>query len=274
MRGVLQDANPPLKPITIRQILNGACVVGPKVVGQQSKDLSWDDMKEKWDGDGVRFVPDYYRPSVNSVGKVSLEGAWIENVEDGFEPVRDSGNAGRPYTWSLRHSYFRYIRDDVIENDACHSGEVSDVLVDDSFMFLSSRPGSGNYLRKGSSAPIIKVYDSLIHVGAASQPGGKIFKWPGSSSDCTPRPRVDVRNTIFRVDVRASHNGMELPSGTYQNVTIVWLDKGNTYPAPLPAGVRVTKDINVWKRARAKWIADHGCDASMTACTRLLDPGP
>lgn len=52
MRGTIWDANPPKRPITIRY-LDGACVVGPKLVGLQSRDLTWEEMKALWDGDGV-----------------------------------------------------------------------------------------------------------------------------------------------------------------------------------------------------------------------------
>jgi hypothetical protein len=271
MRGTDFAANPPLKPIRIEKNLNGACVVGPRVVGQQSRDLTWEQMKSDYDGDGVRFV----NRSGGTVGRVIAEGLWIDNVEDGFEPVRYSSTAGQGYSWTLRSSYFRYVRDDVIENDSCHAGEVVDVLVDSSRTFISARPSSGKHLETGAVAPVIKVYDSVIHVGAADEASagggaGRIWKWPGSSSSCTPTPVVDVRDTVFRVDLKHRGN-MDFPPGTYRNVTLVWLG-GGAYPAPLPPGVTVTDDLDAWHEARNAWLDRHGCDAKGDVCTRLVEP--
>ena len=271
MRGANFAANPPLKPIRIEKNLIGACVVGPRVVGQQSRDLTWDQMKSSYDGDGVRFV----NRSGGKVGRVIAEGLWIDNVEDGFEPVRYSSSAGQGYSWTLRSSYFRYIRDDVIENDSCHPGEVIDVLVDNSRTFISARPGRGKHLKTGAVAPVIKVHDSVIHVGAADEASagggaGRIWKWPGSGSSCTPEPVVDLRDTVFRVDLK--HKGpTDFPDGTYQNVTLVWLG-GGAYPFPPPPGVTVTNDVGVWHRARRAWLERHGCDAKGDVCTNLVEP--
>ncbi len=261
MRGTSFKANPPKRPVTFRKNVAGICVLGPRVVGQQGRDLSWADMKRKWDGDGVRFI------GGSTPGQVTLAGAWIDNVEDGFEPPRYS-NADPRYTWSLRHSYFRHIRDDVIENDRCLAGEVVDTLVDNSFIFISSRPGSGNRLKNGRTAPVIKVHDSLVHVGTEKL-GGKLFKWPGSSSSCSPEPVLDVKNSVFRID-RAHHGSMDFPKGTYKNVTLVWLG-GGEYPVRVPSGVVVKRDVGVWERARSEWLTRHGCDAQGDVCTRLLN---
>lgn len=114
-------------------------------------------------------------------------------------------------------------------------------------------------------APVIRVYDSVVHVGSEDL-AGRIWKWPGSSSSCTPEPVVDVRNTVYRVD--REHDGtMAFPSGNYENVTLVWLGGGN-FPVPLPAGVTETHDIEVWHAARNAWLARHGCETS-DACTNL-----
>jgi hypothetical protein len=263
MRGAEFTNFPPEKPVAVRDRLNGACVVGPRIVGQQPRALTWRQVKNCCDGDGVRFVIG----KAASVGRVIGEGLWMDNVHDGFEPVRYSNAAGKGYSWTLRHSYFRYVRDDVVENDACLPGDVVDVLVDNSFVFISSRPGSGNDLDNGATAPIIKVYDSLIHVGSDDL-GGRPWKWPGSSSTCKPTPILDVRNTVFRID-RAHSGTMDWPDGTFQKVTVVWLGGGD-FPVPLPAGVRIADDVGVWKAARSEWLERHGCDANGDFCGNLL----
>lgn len=116
--------------VTVDGPLNGVCIVGVAAQGTQPRDLDWSDVKRT---DGVRFV---YRDG-STVGRMIAEGLWVDNVGDGFEPARYSAAAGRGYTWTLKSSYFRYVRDDVVENDACHAGEVIDVLVDNSFNFIS-----------------------------------------------------------------------------------------------------------------------------------------
>lgn len=263
MRGAEFANFPPEKPVSVRDRLKGACIVGPRVVGQQPRDLTWRQVKNCCDGDGVRFVIG----SAASVGRVIGEGLWMDNVHDGFEAVRYSTAAGMDYSWTLRHSYFRYVRDDVVENDACLPGEVLDVLVDNSFTFISSRPGRGNDLDNGAMVPVIKVHDSLIHVGSDDL-GGRPWKWPGSSSSCTPMPILDVRNTVFRID-RAHSGTMDWPEGTFQKVTVVWLGGGD-FPVPLPAGVSITDDVQVWDAARSKWLERHGCDANGNFCGKLL----
>ncbi len=263
MRGAEFTNFPPGKPVAVRDRLSGACVVGPRIVGQQSRHLTWQQVKNCCDGDGLRFVIG----NGASVGRVIGEGLWMDNIHDGFEAVRYSNASGMGYSWTLRHSYFRYVRDDVIENDACHPGEVVDVLVDNSFTFISSRPGSGNELDNGAIVPVIKVQDCLIHVGSEDL-GGRPWKWPGSSSSCTPTPILDVRDTVFRID-RAHDGTMDWPDGNYQNVTVVWLGGGD-FPVPLPAGVSVTDDVEVWDTARSAWLERHGCDAKGDLCDNLL----
>lgn len=263
MRGAEFTNFPPEKPVAVRDRLRGACIVGPRVVGQQSRDLTWQEVKDCCDGDGVRFVIG----NAASVGRVIGEGLWMDNVHDGFEPVRYSNAAAMGYSWTLRHSYFRYVRDDVVENDACHPGEVVDVLVDNSFTFISSRPTGGNHISTGAVAPVIKVRDSLIHVGSDDL-AGRPWKWPGSLSSCMPTPVLDVRNTVFRID-REARSRMDWPDGTFENVTVVWLGGGD-FPVPLPAGVSITDDISLWDAARANWLQRHGCDPNGDSCDNLL----
>lgn len=264
MRGAewRMDVRPDGKPVGVYQHLKGACISGAAVVGMQPRDASWDDVKNS---DGPRFVYE----SGATVGHMTVEGVYVDNVGDGFEPARYSNSAGLGYSWSLRSSYFRWIRDDVIENDACHAGEVVDVLVDESFTFISTRPGSGNDLNTGAMPPVIKVHDTLVHIGSLPGGAGRLWKWPGSSSSCTPEPILDVRNSIFRVDVEAGT--MDFPEGTYQNVTVVWTGDGS-FPVAVPSGVTVTTDIGIWDAARSDWLERHGCDENGDFCDGLLEP--
>jgi hypothetical protein len=245
------------KAFTVANPSDGACISGVSVVGTQSRTLDWSDVKNS---DGVRFT------SGRSGAAMTAEGLYVDNVGDAFEPMKDAGSAGRGYTFALRHSYFRDIRDDAIENDACHGGEVVDVLMDNTFVFISTRPGRGKHLSTGASAPVIRIYDSLIH---ANDDGGRLFKRPQNpeNSTCLPEPVVDVRNTVFRVDDWA--RSATFPNGSYQNVTVVWTG-GGSVPVPVPSGVTVTTDLAVWNEARAEWLAQHGCDSAGDVCDDLL----
>ena len=287
LRGANFEMHPPKRAITIRDNLPNVCIVGPHVVGQQSKELTWRQMKydfsETMDGDAIRFRPKSDTPPSH----MTVVGAWVDNVFDAFEPPKGSTDDPR-HTWSLQSSYFNGIRDDVIENDRCLSGEVRDVLVDNSFMFLSTRPSSGKKLNNPST-PVIKIYDSHIHI-AAEEPGGsvgklfKLGKWPhneNGNSGCSPEPAVDVRRTTFRIDQRPSN--MRFPEGNYENVTIIWLGEGN-FPTALPGepgDVELITDrqagLRKWDEVRTNWLDRHGCtyrseQKIVEQCDRLSEP--
>jgi hypothetical protein len=83
---------------------------------------------------------------------------------------------------------------------------------------------------------------------------GQLFKWSKWSN------RLVLRDSVLWVE-RVSMNGpaaMGFPPGTVaHNVTLVWTGPGD-YPAPVPAGVTVTKDRTVWDDARRSWLERHG----------------
>ena len=246
------------KGVTVYPTFNGTCIVGASVVGTQSRTMEWRDVKNS---DGVRFAY-----SESTPGRFVAEGLYVDNVGDGIETVKDSRGAGHGYHFVLRNSYFRDIRDDAIENDTCHSGEIRNVLVDNAFTFLSARPTQGRHLNTGSTAPIITIRDALVHVNAE---GGRLFKWPNANATCTPEPRLDIRDSLFRVDHWPLE--AEFPLGTFDNVTIVWTGNGSI-PVQIPAGVTVTTDLNVWLDARRDWLEAYGCDLAGNSCNGLLGP--
>jgi hypothetical protein len=243
----------------LRNRLNNQCVLGVEVRGTQPRDMAWDDVGHG--GDCIGFRPG----SQTSKGQMIVEGVYTDNCGgDAIDPAKDFSTMGDGYSWNVRHSYFRHTRDDLIENDACHPGEVYDVLADDTFMFISTRPSRDNYGTTGATAPIIKVTDSLIHAKSG------LFKWPEAVSGCDPEPRINMSNTILRADGGAT-NPLNFPAGTYSNVTLVWTGSGS-YPGNLPSsGVTVTKDISVWNDARADWLSRHGCDQNGNSCNNLLN---
>jgi hypothetical protein len=220
------------------------CIIGGEVVGQQPRSLTWQQVKYEYDGDGMRVAAsDWY----------VVDGLRADNVEDGFDSFGD-GFVGR-------NLYFTYIRDDCIENDAISSGYVSDSLFDGCSMGLSERPSSGFHPTPPPPGETFTMDHVLLHIQpmprAEDTPdhlgNGQLFKWSKWSN------RLVLRNSIFWVE-RESMNGPEamgFPEGTVaDNVTLVWTGPGN-YPAPVPKGVKVTKDLRVWDNARKSWLARH-----------------
>ncbi len=227
-------------------------VLGGRIVGQQPRELPWRIMKKIYDGDGVR---------IEASGELIVDGNYVENVEDGFSPRGDG-------YWILRNSHMRYIRDDFVENDRLLSGEITNCLADGVYVFLSARPGKNADETKldQREPPVVKIRDTLVHLQPMPYDGdmklgkqrfikdgkacGKLFKWSRWSGS------VDVTNCIFRVDAMAAAGPtpMRVPEGTYRNVTLLWLGDGE-YPADLPEGVTLTRDVEVWNRARTAWLS-------------------
>jgi hypothetical protein len=220
------------------------CVIGGEVVGQQSRSLTWQQVKHQHDGDGMRVVAgDWY----------VVDGLRVDNVEDGFAPFGD-GFVGR-------NLYFTYIRDDCIENDAIAGGYVADSLFDGCSMGLSERPSSGFDPTPPAPGETFTMDRVLLHVQPMPRDentsdhlgNGQLFKWSKWSN------HLVLRDSVFWVE-RVSMNGaraMGFPEGTVaHNVTLVWTGPGN-YPAAVPHGVTVTKDRTVWDNARRSWLARH-----------------
>jgi hypothetical protein len=240
----------------------GLWVVGGRVVGQQPRGLTYSEIKREWDGNGL---------ALRGPGGVStVEGMYIENVEDAISPIEDVTK------WVVKDVYAKYIRDNFVENDHLQSGLIENTLVDGTYQFLSNRPGAdgGGYQCNGNPSDpnlVVEIRNSLVHiqrmpydVAPNGEPNndpikdgkgaGTAFKW----SVCGGR--VIVSDTIFVIESISAIGGktpMGFPPGTYTNVTVVWRGIGK-YPQPLPAGVKVTRDLSVWTKARRAWLAAHG----------------
>jgi hypothetical protein len=234
---------------------DATCLIGGRVIGQQSRALNWQTMKQRLDGDGLNF---------RSQGGI-VDGIRIDNVEDGIGTT-----GGDPAGVTIQGAYLTYIRDDCIENDAIVALRVQDSLLDGCFNGVSERPG-----RNGSPPPpspgeelmldgvLMRVrpmpYErsrALCAKNAADGLGsGGFFKWSSHAN------RLVVRNTVLLAE-RGSVNcgaSMSFPGdGVYENVTLVWLGEGG-YPGRLPPnGVTVTSNRRIWDEARARWLARHG----------------
>lgn len=259
LRGVVSVAYPERTryPLVFGRVRHGRptggtaerlCIVGGTVVGQQPRDLTWQEMKRRHDGDGLR---------VQGGGWYVVDGLRVDNVEDGVAPFGD-GFVGR-------NLYLTYIRDDCIENDAVSGGYVADSLFDGCSMGISERPSKGFSPTRAPAAETFTLDGVLLRLRPMPRDdapdglgNGQLFKWSQWGN------RLVLRNSIFLVE-RVSMNGkkaMAFPAGTLaENVTLVWTGPGD-YPAPVPAGVRVTKDRAVWDTARSSWLARHGYPAN------------
>lgn len=227
-------------------------VRGGSFIGVQHRDLSWRVMKLLYDGAGVL---------VKTRGVATFENNRFENVMDAIRPGHRAGR------FLIKGAYARYIRDDFVENDFLQAGEITDTLVDGTFMFLSCRPARPDEPEKEwpKSTNVVRITDSAVRIMAmpydprkgkiVSTDGlapGTVFKWSDRAGT------VEAANCVFyleAVDV-SGRKGMAFPRGRYRNVTVVWGGEGD-YPAPLPDGVAVTRDRKVWEKARADWFARH-----------------
>jgi hypothetical protein len=270
LRGVMIEANPLQHPVLVDDP-HDTCLVGITVQGQQARSLNWQQMKSGskyhlMDGDGVGWE--------NSTGEFILEGAWIDNMEDGLGPPYDLV-PDKSSTWSMRHVYMKYIRDDAIENDGCLSGEVIDSFFDGIWTFLSTRPGK---VRADMGQTTITIRDSLIrhscmpdprqkNNGCGSKTGtGELFK---SHSSC--KVKINMKDTVILKE--GARKGDDFLPGTYSNVTLVWVGGGQYPGAKPPPGVTLTTNPAVWNKARAGWIKRHGCDSNAANCSFLHAAG-
>jgi hypothetical protein len=244
------------------------CLLGGLVVGQQSRDLTWDQVKAQYDGAGARIAAD---------GWYVVDGLRVENVEDGIDPRgREGGYPKGGDGFVLRNLYFQYIRDDCVENDDIAGGVIADSLFDGCNTGISERPTRGNpqYSHPAPRGETLTVMNVLLRLQPMPGPRGhdgttlghgELFKWSRVAN------RLVLRDSIFLVETQPNGGRSDFPDGTLAtNVTVVWLGRG-PFPGKVPPGVTITTDRSVWDHAREQWLGRHGC-TSFGACTALVDP--
>jgi hypothetical protein len=252
----------PKRPVDVGASSGGrrACFIGGTFIGQQSRSLTWQQIKDIGGG----------AARLRNQGEALVDGFQADNVHDGFQfrsssPTDPSSGDG----WTFRNSFMTYIRDDCIENDDLSSGTVSDVLWDGCFVgFSATRDGT----QPDQSSERIVFDHALIRL--QEQPAdtsdgldhGHLLKW----SSYAPRPVI--RNSVFLIE---DNSAGEWPPGTVlENVTLVWAPDSGSAPSldPMP-GLTITTDMSVWENAKADWLAQHGC-TSLGNCSHLTDPTP
>jgi hypothetical protein len=232
---------------------DATCVVGGEILGQQSRALSWHTVKHELDGDGLNF---------RSQGGI-VDGIRIDNVEDGIAPM-----GGDPVGVTIRNAYLSYIRDDCIENDAIVNLTVQDSLLDGCFNGVSERRGGSppapppgetltldGVLIRLRPMPYDRTRAQCQGNAADGLGSSGFFKWSGYAN------RPVVRDSVLLAE-RGSVNcgaSMRFPrDGVYEDVTLVWLGRGDYPGGRVPKGVTVTRDRRVWDEARESWLARHG----------------
>lgn len=258
---------------------NDVCVVGPTLIGPLDSSYVWESALKP---DGIQWN----RP----VGRHELHGAWIRQVNDALSPPKGV-DAPRDSYFIFRDIYAREIRDDVLENDSCLSGEIHDSLFDGVFMGFSSRPGTGNVIHMGPAMPVVRITNTMLRLTCqtdnktgSSCPSGsshgqwfKMSKLTNTNNCTTDDGRLGPRYHLTNVILRADHiglsgiDGLFLPEGTYENVKVLYTGPG-TLPA-MPPGVTVVTNLQqveqLWNGARNTWLTAHGCDSNGNNCTYL-----
>jgi hypothetical protein len=263
-----------LYPFSIgkRNAAAGSCVVGGVVVGGQSRALGWDQMKGAYDGDGLRL---------SASGGAVVDGLRVDNLEDGVAPRGTESRYPKDGDgFVMRNLYFRYIRDDCVENDDIAGGVITDSLFDGCNTGVSERPSEGSRQSKyrAPRGETLTLDGVLLRLQAMPGPRGsragggvghgQLFKWSPVANSLV------VKRSVFLVErVPNSTSSFPFPKGTVtEDVTIVWLGKGS-FHWRVPEGTTVTRDRSAWDVPKAAWLARHGCVA-FTACSRITAPLP
>lgn len=216
-------------------------------------------------------------------GHMIWDGIRLDNIGDGIRP--HNGGAGADLAeFEIRNSWFTFVRDDCIEHDNKRGGVVDDNLFDGCYVFLSARGASDC---RPENTCLVVITNNLVrlqimpepfgHDGEPSVVGhGALFKFEGSSPD------VELHDNIFLVEKCASTKFAEagwcggVPSvdglgfqgpltwspsklGDCTNNIIVWRG-GGEYPGNDVTDtdcVTITTDIEVWNKARTRWINTH-----------------
>ncbi|HET6712407.1 MAG TPA: hypothetical protein VFI59_01675 [Actinomycetota bacterium] len=231
------------------------CIVGGRTVGQQSENLTWNQIHDTWHGGGLRIYG----------AKYVVNGWRIRNTADGFQP-RDGEN------WTLVNNYYEYIRDDCVENDDRLSGAIYDSLFDGCYTGLSEQDA-------GTVAGESLILDGVL-MRLQPMPGpyktndptilghGSFFK----KFDDGGRHKPIIRNSVFVAEKFREDDPKDWPPGTtMSNVTVVWLGQG-AFPMSTLPGMTLTTNRSVWDNARADWLSRHGCTAFGSCSEALYDP--
>jgi uncharacterized protein YjdB len=219
-----------------------SCLRGGGVIGQLPPSTDWVTMHGT------------YAIQVEGIPFFTLEGMHDFDYGDGISLSGSSRN------WLIKGVYFKYMRDDCVQNDWLNSGTIDSSLFDGCSTGLSSRPYATTV---DGSDNVIVVKNSLFRLQYMDQgyesPGhGGFFKWAETG------PRVSLFNNVYRADNPSSLGGHTLgpPAGKLKdcaNNVMIWLGSG-PFPEPLPACYTLltgAAGLAYWDDAVATWKANH-----------------
>lgn len=249
------------------------CVTGVAAIAKYPSGfvVNWENVKEG-DGNHGPYDEGGLHVSYPRSGTAVFDRVYVEGVEDGLMIAREAGDSTQ--RWELNDAYMKNVIDDTIENDGYRSGKVTDILAEGVHMFYSAR----NDVELPHS---VLIDNSVIGFGCKADDRTDTYSGAGSCPKGTStqrmfklsslHPKITIQNTIIYHPAvsRSGPKSTCLPSdGTYNNVTVVW-GAGISYPCSGLSGVKVTTDVNVYKNARANWLARHGCNSDGTGCAFL-----
>ena len=220
------------------------CWHGGQIIGQLPPATPWVTMHDSYgmDAHGAFF---------------QLENVRIFDTGDGVT-MDQQGDAD----WHWRDVYFKYMRDDCVENDFLNGGTIDNSLFDGCYSGFSARSYTGV---KDGSANVVTVRHSLFRMQAMDQGylrsgHGGFWKWGPNS------PRIDLYDTIFLIDGPTIENDVIMPPAAKLRHCVgnvmIWLG-GGPFPEPLPARpgcftlLTGAPGLQYWNRAVAQWKADH-----------------
>ena len=220
------------------------CWHGGQIIGQLPPATPWVTMHDSYgmDAHGALF---------------QLENVRIVDTGDGVT-MDQQGDVD----WHWRDVYFKYMRDDCVENDFLNGGTIDNSLFDGCYSGFSARSYTGV---KDGSANVVTVRHSLFRMQAMDQGylrsgHGGFWKWGPNS------PRIDLYDTIFLIDGPTIENDVIMPPAAKLRHCVgnvmIWLG-GGPFPEPLPARpgcftlLTGAPGLQYWNRAVAQWKADH-----------------
>jgi hypothetical protein len=230
------------------------CFEGGRLKGRARDRRTWEFYHDNYNAACIRLI---------AIDWMAVKNLRCDNIEDGFRPQETSDDANN-VTMYISGSYLTRVRDDCIENDGTIGGVLFDDLWKQCFTGVSERPNDAQGSWTSPARETLTLDHMLIGLYETPTSDGRrenaLFKWSSSANNLV------IKCSIFEVD-SVSINGtgsMDIPDGTvvddtgcpHHPSTIVWLGKGK-YPADT-AGIRVTHNARVWKRAVDRWTCAHG----------------
>jgi len=224
------------------------CLLGALIQGTFSDTTSWSTMHDT-------YAMQVYGP------RPVIQGVRVHNYGDGiFTRANADG-------WTIRGSWFSFLRDDCIENDYLFNGLVEDVLFDGCYVFYSARrysltSGQDGRANTVTFRNVLARLQPMPTVYSGEAPGHGGF-WKLDTGDASPQ--IALENVIFRVDqpsglgTQGGYMTLIAPASKLVrcvNVTMVWLGDG-PFPEAVPSCYTLTRDRSVWDNAVAAWHAAH-----------------